>query len=59
MPNNRKSRRRNVRLHCKPKVAYRTQMEAMEAAVRAGLNWYMCPYCHRWHLTSRNTGKRH
>lgn len=59
MPNNRKSRRRNVRLHCEPKVAYPTQMKAMRAGAMRGLNWYRCPYCHKWHLTSRNTSRHH
>lgn len=59
MPRNRKSRRRNVRLHCEPKTAFATQMHAMRAGAKAGLNWYRCPYCHKWHLTSKNTPKHH
>lgn len=54
MGNNRKSRRENIRLHCKPKKSYGNQMAAMNAGIRTGLNWYRCPYCKKWHLTKRN-----
>ena len=55
MGNNRKSRRRNIELHCKPKKSYPNQMAAMNAGLRTGLNWHRCPDCRQWHRTKRNT----
>lgn len=44
-------RRRREERACLSKVPYPSEMAAMDAAVRTGLVWYRCPYCHRWHLT--------
>lgn len=46
-------RRERKRRACTSKRRYNSEIDAMRAAVRCGLTWYRCPYCHRWHLTSR------
>jgi hypothetical protein len=42
---------------CTRKRRYRTQGDALDAALLAGVERqrtvYLCPYCHHWHLASR------
>lgn len=46
---------------CTQKVAFRSELAAMRVGARYGQDWYRCPYCHAWHLTSKNSqpGERH
>lgn len=37
---------------CTDKTRYWTRREAKHVAVRIGLNFYRCPFCGCWHLTS-------
>lgn len=58
MGNPRHKRRRRTqrkRRACDTKATYYTEMAAMHVAVRFGQDWYRCPYCHRFHLTSKNS----
>jgi hypothetical protein len=45
---------------CTRKRRYRTQGDALDAALLAGVERervaYFCPLCHCWHLASRPTG---
>jgi hypothetical protein len=45
---------------CEKKIRYRTQAEALAAALGAGitLRFYRCDRCRAFHLTSRTKGKR-
>lgn len=51
-----KSKRRAAmkRKGCTDKVRYSNLMQAMNAGVRTGLNWYRCHWCKGYHLTSRD-----
>ncbi len=49
----RKRRRRREQRACRDKVAYDTELSAARAAARTDNTWYRCPYCHKWHLTSK------
>ena len=49
----RRRRRERERRACTDKVAYPSELAALRVAARIGLNWYRCPYCHKWHLTHR------
>ena len=51
----RKTRSENRRRACTRKKTFYNQMQAMKVGAKRGLNWYWCPYCYHWHLTSRNT----
>ena len=46
-------RRERKRRACTSKRRYNSEIGAMRASARYGLTWYRCPYCYRWHLTSR------
>lgn len=52
----RRTERRNRM--CIRKKAFRSEIAAMRAGARFGQDWYRCPYCHAWHLTSRNSQPR-
>ncbi len=51
-----KSKRRAAmkRKGCTDKVRYSNLMQAVNAGVRTGLNWYRCHWCKGYHLTSRD-----
>ncbi len=48
------------RRQCTRKRRYRTQGDALDAALLAGVERqrtaYFCPLCHHWHLASRAAG---
>ena len=48
-------RRKRERAVCRGKVRYRDQMAAMHAGALTGMDWYRCPVCRGWHLTSRHS----
>ena len=52
-----KRKRRTQRKYraCTRKQTFNSQIHAMKVGAKRGLNWYWCPYCHHWHLTSVNT----
>lgn len=57
MTNRRHHKRRRTerkRRMCASKVRYSTRMQALNAGVRTGMDWYRCPYCKGFHLTSRS-----
>lgn len=37
------------------RCANRSELAAMRVGARYGQDWYRCPYCHAWHLTSKNS----
>lgn len=56
MGRHRKARRtKRMKRMCRDKHAYRTELQAMRVGARWHQDWYRCPYCHMWHLTSKNT----
>lgn len=58
MGNSRHHKRRRTkrkRRTCTQKVAFRSELAAMRVGARYGKDWYRCPYCHAWHLTSKNS----
>lgn len=64
MGNSRHHKRRRTKRKlrtCTQKVAFYSELAAMRVGARYGQDWYRCPYCHAWHLTSKNTqpGERH
>ncbi len=64
MGNSRHHKRRRTkrkRRTCTQKVTFYSELAAMRVGARYGQDWYRCPYCHAWHLTSKNTqpGERH
>lgn len=64
MGHSRNHRRRSTkrkRRMCTQKAAFYSELAAMRVGARYGQDWYRCPYCHAWHLTSKNSqpGERH
>lgn len=58
MGHSRHHRRRQTkrkRRMCTDKKKFGSEYAAMRVGARYGQNWYRCPYCHRWHLTSKNS----
>lgn len=61
MTNRRHHKRRRTEMKrraCTSKVRYSSLMQVMNAGARTGMDWYRCPYCKGFHLTSRNGMKR-
>lgn len=40
---------------CTGKRRYGSELVAMREGARFGMDWYRCPYCGGWHLTSKNS----
>lgn len=52
-----RKRKKRMERACTSKIAYPSLKSAINAAMRLNLNWYRCPYCHKWHLT-RNVRRK-
>lgn len=39
---------------CSGKTRFAREITAMRAGAGLGMDWYRCPYCGGYHLTSRN-----
>lgn len=42
---------------CSEKTRFASELSAMRAGSRLGMDWYRCPYCGGFHLTSKNRMK--
>lgn len=42
---------------CPEKTRFASELSAMRAGSRLGMDWYRCPYCGGFHLTSKNRMK--
>lgn len=42
---------------CSQKTRFESEMSAMKAGAKLVMDWYRCPYCRGYHLTSKNRMK--
>ena len=47
----------HIKKMCIGKRIYDSKRKAKEEAKRIGLNYYRCPFCGKYHLTSRDSKK--
>lgn len=52
-------RRHTARKHrmCSDKTRFASEIAAMRSGAKFGMDWYRCPYCGGYHLTSKNSMK--